>query len=154
MKRPIASLRFASTSALATMVRMVCPRTSVASVALATTRILPSSISFRPNGGDAQPMSTWSVMTAVRAEEGLRLRLDVELVDEGADDAVRRGAVGGERDGVPVGGVLERFDRRGGLGVPVVRGAGRLSADDAHRRALGEGRDRAECANREAEIGA
>src|SRR5262245_4384715 len=71
MKRTIASLRFASTSALATIVRIVWPRTRAASVALATTRIFPSSISLRPNGGDAQPMSTWSVMTAVSVEEGL-----------------------------------------------------------------------------------
>src|SRR5215471_12876224 len=71
MKRPITSFFFASTSALVTMVRMVWPRTSAASVALATTRILPSSISLRPNGGAAQPMSTWSVITAVRVEEGL-----------------------------------------------------------------------------------
>src|SRR5262245_53745483 len=71
MKRPIASFFFVSTSALATITRMVWPRTSAASVALATTRILLSSISFRPNGGEAQPMSTWSVITAVSVDEGL-----------------------------------------------------------------------------------
>src|SRR5262249_18693509 len=71
MKRPIASFFFASASALATTVRTVCPRTMAASVALATTWILPSSISLRPNGGAAQPMSTWSVITAVRVDDGL-----------------------------------------------------------------------------------
>ena len=44
---------------------MVCPRTIAASVARARRRILPSSISFSPNGGEAQPTSTWSVITAV-----------------------------------------------------------------------------------------
>src|SRR5215467_728306 len=71
MKRPIASFFFASASALTTTVHTVCPRTITASVALATTRILPSSISLRPKGGDAQPMSTWSVITAVRVADGL-----------------------------------------------------------------------------------
>src|SRR5216683_6132115 len=71
MKRDIASLRLVSASALATRTRMVWPRTNVASVARATTRVLPSSISLRPNGGEAQPTSTWSVMTAVRVDDGL-----------------------------------------------------------------------------------
>src|SRR3954469_5728182 len=71
MKRVIASLRFSSAWALATITRMVWPRTSAESVARATTRIWPASISFRPNGGEAQPTSTWSVITAVRVEEGL-----------------------------------------------------------------------------------
>src|ERR1700730_661299 len=71
MKRPIASLRLASASALATMTRMVWPRTRADSVARATTRVLPSSISLRPNGGEAQPTSTWSVITAVSVDEGL-----------------------------------------------------------------------------------
>ena len=34
-------------------------------VAFATSRILSSASSFKPNGGEAQPMSTWSVITAV-----------------------------------------------------------------------------------------
>src|SRR5215471_4298877 len=71
MKRLMASFRLASASVLATMTRMVWPRTSAESVARATTRVLPSSISFRPNGGDAQPTSTWSVMTAVSVDDGL-----------------------------------------------------------------------------------
>src|SRR5689334_2811632 len=45
---------------------MVWPRTIAASVARASRRILPSSISLRPPGGEAQPASTWSVITAVR----------------------------------------------------------------------------------------
>jgi ABC-type spermidine/putrescine transport system permease subunit II len=32
---------------------------------------LPSSISLSPKGGDAQPTSTWSVMTAVSVALGL-----------------------------------------------------------------------------------
>src|SRR5271170_724464 len=71
MKRSNTSLRLVSASALATTTRMVWPRTMAASVARATTRVLPSSISLRPNGGEAQPTSTWSVMTAVNVEEGL-----------------------------------------------------------------------------------
>src|SRR6187455_3427364 len=71
MNRSITSLRLASASAFATTTRMVWPFTIEASVAFATTRILPSSISFRPNGGEAQPTSTWSVITAVSVEEGL-----------------------------------------------------------------------------------
>src|SRR5689334_14113845 len=71
MKRAIASFFFCSASALATMTRIVWPRTRAASVALATTRILPSSISLRPNGGEAQPTSTWSLMTAVSVLDGL-----------------------------------------------------------------------------------
>src|SRR5258708_658652 len=94
MKRPMESLRFASASALATMTRMVWPRTSVASVARATTPIFPSSISFRPNGG------------------------------------------GGPR-------ILTRIGR-----------TRRLGPDDAHRRPLGIGRDRAERADGQPQIDA
>src|ERR1700730_13647163 len=71
MKRPIASLRLASASALATMTRMVWPRTRADSVARATTRVLPSSISLTPNGGEAQPAATRSVMTAGGVDDGL-----------------------------------------------------------------------------------
>src|SRR5579883_731335 len=71
MKRAIASLRLASASALATMTRIVWPRTRAESVARATMRVLPSSISLRPNGGEAQPTSTWPVMTAVSVDDGL-----------------------------------------------------------------------------------
>src|SRR5712692_2347909 len=70
-----------------------------------------------------------------------------------ADDALGRRALRRKGDGVAVG-ILERFDRRGRLGVPVVRGAGGLGADDAHRRALGKGRHGALGADREAHIGA
>src|SRR5262252_2326614 len=70
MKRLIASLRLASAPALATMVRMVWPRTMAASVAWATRRIFPLSISLSPNGGADQPTSTWSVMTWVRVADG------------------------------------------------------------------------------------
>src|SRR6266850_880999 len=79
MKRAMASFLFFKASALATMTRMVWPRTSAASVALATTRILPSSISFKPNGGEAQPISTWSVITAVSVEEGLPVGVGLPL---------------------------------------------------------------------------
>ncbi len=58
MKRTIASLRLASPSALATITRTVWPRTEAESVARATTRIWFASISFSPNGGEAQPTST------------------------------------------------------------------------------------------------
>ncbi len=157
MKRSITALRFFSVSALATSTRMVCPRTSVASVALATMWILPSSISFRPNGGEAQPTSTWSVITVVSVEVGLPVACglgvgQLEFVDEGAHDAVGRGAVARIGDGLAVG-VLERLDRRV-LGIPVVGGAGRLRADDAHRRALRIGRHGAERADRETQIDA
>src|SRR5258708_32620136 len=79
MKRDIASLRLASASALATRTRMVWPGTSVASVARAITRVLPSSIALRPNGGEAQPTSTWSVMTAVRVDDGLPVAIGFAL---------------------------------------------------------------------------
>src|SRR5580700_6770892 len=79
MKRPMASLRLARASVLATRTRMVWPRTSVASVARAITRVLPSSISLRPNGGEAQPTSTWSVMTAVRVDDGLPVAIGLAL---------------------------------------------------------------------------
>ena len=49
-------------------------------------------------------------------------------------------------------GVLQRFDRRGRLGVPVVGRAGCLRADDAHRCALGIGGHGALGADREAKI--
>src|SRR5688500_10764831 len=52
------------------MTRMVWPLTILASVAFATRRILPSSISLRPKGGAAQPTSTWSVITAVSVADG------------------------------------------------------------------------------------
>ncbi len=81
-----------------------------------------------------------------------RLCRQLELVDEGAHDALRRRALGREGDGVAVG-VGERFDRRRCLGVPVVGSPGRLGTDDAHRRALGIGRHRALRADGEAEIG-
>ena len=79
MKRAITSLRLASASAFATTTRMVWPFTIDASVALATTRICPASISFRPNGGEAQPTSTWSVITAVSVEEGLPVGVGLAL---------------------------------------------------------------------------
>ena len=41
---------------------MVWPRTRVASVALATTRIFPSSISLRPKGGAAQPVERFPAL--------------------------------------------------------------------------------------------
>src|SRR5215472_6840662 len=79
MKRPIASLRLARASVLATMTLMVWPRTRAESVARATTRVLPSSISLRPNGGDAQPTSTWSVMTAVSVDDGFPVAIGFTL---------------------------------------------------------------------------
>src|ERR1043165_302346 len=79
MKRAITSLRFASASAFATITRMVWPFTIEASVAFATTRICPASISFRPHGGEAQPTSTWSVITAVSVEEGLPVGVGLAL---------------------------------------------------------------------------
>src|SRR5260221_261102 len=66
------------------MTRMVWPRTRVASVARATTRVLPSSISLRPNGGEDQPTSTWSGMTAV---SGGDRKADV---NSAADDRLQR----------------------------------------------------------------
>src|SRR5215471_5087462 len=71
MKRETASARCASACALATITRMVRPRTIEASVARAIKRIFPSLISLKPNGGAAHPTSTWLVMTAVRVEDGL-----------------------------------------------------------------------------------
>src|SRR5947199_10809251 len=79
MKRRMASFFFSSASALATTTRIVWPRTSAESVALATTRILPSSISFSPKGGDAQPTSTWSVMTAVKVLDGFPVGIGLAL---------------------------------------------------------------------------
>src|SRR5215813_11838074 len=80
MKRSITALRLASTSAFATITRMVWPRTSAASVAFATTWILPSLSSFRPNGGAAQPISTWSLITAVSVADGLPVAIGFALV--------------------------------------------------------------------------
>src|SRR5579871_2359028 len=61
------------------MTRIVWPRTRAESVARATTRVLPSSISLRPNGGDAQPTSTWSVITAVSVDDGLPVAIGFTL---------------------------------------------------------------------------
>src|SRR5664279_4323057 len=80
MKRSTTSLRLASVCVLATTTRMVCPRTSAASVALATIWILPSSISLRPNGGEAQPISTWSVITVVSVVGGLPVAVGLAAV--------------------------------------------------------------------------
>src|SRR3979490_2776903 len=80
MKRSITALRFTSASALATTVRMVCPRTSAASVALATTWILLSSSSFRPKGGADQPLSACTVLTAASVEPGLPVAIGLALV--------------------------------------------------------------------------
>ncbi len=72
--------------------------------------VLPSSISLRPNGGEAQPTSTWSVITAVSVEEGLPVAIGftfslyssmkartIELVDDprgGIGDGVLVGEIG------------------------------------------------------------
>src|SRR5665647_544172 len=80
MKRSTTALRFFSVSALTTLTRMVCPRTMAASVALATMWILPSSISLRPNGGEAQPISTWSVITVVSVVAGLPVAVGLAAV--------------------------------------------------------------------------
>ena len=41
---------------------------------------MPSSISFSPNGGEAQPTSTWSVITAVMVAAPLPVDIALALV--------------------------------------------------------------------------
>jgi O-antigen/teichoic acid export membrane protein len=48
----------------------VCPRSEGASLPRMRRRILPSFISFKPNGGAAQPMSIWPDITCVNVEAG------------------------------------------------------------------------------------
>src|SRR5262245_24753674 len=91
MKRTMASLRLASPSVLATISRTVWPRTRAESVARATMRIWLASISFSPNGGEAQPPDV-DLISHDRREGRSRIagrhRLcgQLELVDEGAHD--------------------------------------------------------------------
>ena len=121
-------------------------------------RILPSLISFRPNGGAAQPISIWPVITCVRvagraAGRG-RLRLHAKLLAERHHDVVRARAEV-EYAMVLLGGrVLERLDRRVRLHIPVeIARAGERRQQDAHRRAALERAHRARDADAPAEIG-
>src|SRR5262245_18904469 len=51
-------------------------------------RILPSWISFRPNGGAAQPMSTWPLITAVSVPGGLPVAVGLALVPSSSTNAI------------------------------------------------------------------
>ena len=144
MKRMIASCLVLSALALTIIVRTVCPRSDGTSLPRAMMRILPSLISCRPNGGAAQPISTWPDITAVSVAAGppvaVGSRLGAELADEGDDDVVRARAVGRIGDGGVGRGVLQAFDLRIRLHVPEqIAGAGEGRRQNAHRRALGEG---------------
>src|ERR1700722_20004158 len=70
MKRTNASLRALSALALAISTRTVWPRSDGTSLPWAMMRILPSLISFIPNGGAAQPMSIWPDITEVSVAAG------------------------------------------------------------------------------------
>src|SRR5262245_27077221 len=158
-KRSTASLRVLSTLSLTTSTRMVWLRSDGTSLPLAMTRILPSSISLSPNGGDPQPMSICPDMTAVSVagmppvEVGTAL--DAELLAEAEHDGVGGGATGGIGDGGLLRRILEALDRRIRAHIEVdVAGAGEIRADHADRRALGEGAQHALRADIDAEIGA
>src|SRR5262245_17377810 len=138
---------------------MVWLRSDGTSLPLAMTRILPSSISLSPNGGDPQPMSICPDMTAVSVagmppvEVGTAL--DAELLAEAEHDGVGGGATGGIGDGGLLRRILEALDRRIRAHIEVdVAGAGEIRADHADRRALGEGAQHALRADIDAEIGA
>src|SRR5262249_40208381 len=66
----IASCLVLSASALTMMERTVWLRSDGTSLPRATMRILPSWISFKPNGGAAHPMSTCPVITDVNVPGG------------------------------------------------------------------------------------
>ena len=88
MKRSITSLRFTSASALATITRMVCPRTSVASVAardetdLAFVDLLQAE--RRRGPADIDLIGHHGGERRARIAGRLRLGRQVELLDEGA----------------------------------------------------------------------
>ena len=154
----IASFSF-SASAFTMMARTVCPRSEGTSLPRAMMRILPSLISFMPNGGAAQPISIWPVITGVSVPGGPPVAVGFALAPsscaERHDDIVRARAAGRIGDGVLRGRVLERLDRRIRLHIPVeIAGAGEGRQQDAHRRALREGAHHAGDADAGAEIGA
>ena len=70
MKRSIAALRLCKVCAVVISKRTVCPLKTVASLPLATIRILPSSSCCRPNGGADQPTSTCPDITCVSVAAG------------------------------------------------------------------------------------
>src|SRR5256885_716739 len=66
----MASCLLFKASALTMIVRTVCPRSEGTSLPRMRMRILPSLSSFTPNGGAAQPMSTWPDITCVSVAAG------------------------------------------------------------------------------------
>src|SRR5262245_33393904 len=83
----MASFLALSASALTISERTVWLRSDGTSLPRATMRILPSWISLRPNGGAAQPMSIWPVITDVSVPGGPPVAVGFALAPSSSTNA-------------------------------------------------------------------